>query len=134
MLLSTPTLSLSSKTTFFFNSQHKFCNFFNNSPCSHSQSLMKSFTPKTSSSLGVDAHEITDAEGAISLQEWQGWGTISPVPSMVNQVIQDLKLLEMDIEPPMEFRGNHGALSVKTPNLSFMGFQWRVGVMQIWLC
>ncbi|KAL8506553.1 hypothetical protein ACS0TY_017443 [Phlomoides rotata] len=97
MLLSTPTLCLSSKTTFFFNS--------------HSQSLMKSFASKTSSSLGLDAHEITDVDAAISLQEWQGWGTTSPVPSMVNQVIRDLRLLEKDIEPPMEFCGNHGTLS-----------------------
>lgn len=76
----------------------------------------KPFTSKNSSSLSIDAHRLTDVEATISLQEWQGWGTISPVPWMVNQVIQDLKLLEKDIDAPMTFCGNHGKLSVKNPN------------------
>ncbi|EPS73077.1 hypothetical protein M569_01678, partial [Genlisea aurea] len=47
----------------------------------------------------------------IGLQEWQGCGSASPVPSMVCRVIRDLKLLEMEIDVPMTFDGNHGMLS-----------------------
>ncbi|PIN19281.1 hypothetical protein CDL12_08055 [Handroanthus impetiginosus] len=96
---------LSSKTPLFFHSQQKFCNKV---PKSHTG--MKSFSSRSSSSLSIDAREITEVEAAISLEEWQGWGTISPVPSMVNQVIQDLKLLEKDIDARMSFGGNHGKL------------------------
>ncbi|KAK6142609.1 hypothetical protein DH2020_022957 [Rehmannia glutinosa] len=71
----------------------------------------KPFSSKNPSLLPTDAHIITDAEASISLQEWQDWGTISPVPSMVNQVIQDLKLLEKDIGSCMTFDGNHGKLT-----------------------
>lgn len=51
-------------------------------------------------------------DGAISPQEWQGWGTVSPVPAMVTEVIQDLKLLEKDIDTQMSFGGNGGKLQV----------------------
>lgn len=51
-------------------------------------------------------------DGAVSLQEWQGWGAVSPVPAMVTEVIQDLKLLEEDIDAKMSFGGNGGKLQV----------------------
>ncbi|KAL0301458.1 UNVERIFIED_CONTAM: hypothetical protein Sradi_6422600, partial [Sesamum radiatum] len=71
----------------------------------------KPFSSITPSTSPAEARRTTDAEATISLQEWQGWGTISPVPSMVKQVIQDLKLLEEDIDSEMTFDGNHGKLS-----------------------
>ncbi|KAK6142618.1 hypothetical protein DH2020_022966 [Rehmannia glutinosa] len=71
----------------------------------------KPFSSKNPSLLPTDAHIIADAEPSISLQEWQDWGTISPVPSMVNQIIQDLRLLEKDIGACMTFDGNHGKLT-----------------------
>lgn len=58
----------------------------------------------------VEAHRVANAEAKISFQEWQGWGTTSPVPSMVTEVIDDLKLLQKDIDAPMDFGGNHGKL------------------------
>ncbi|KAK4420896.1 hypothetical protein Salat_2040100 [Sesamum alatum] len=110
MLPSTPTRPLlGSKTPLFLHPQQTFCNFFNKNP--NSQMGTKPFSSKSPSSLPAEAHRTTDAEAAISLQEWQGWGTISPVPSMVKQVIQDLKLLEKDIDSEMTFDGNHGKLS-----------------------
>ncbi|GMI74815.1 hypothetical protein HRI_001150800 [Hibiscus trionum] len=50
----------------------------------------------------------TDCVGAITLEEWQGWGCVSPVPAMVNAVIQDLKLLDNNIDAQMVFGGNGG--------------------------
>ncbi|KAL2474622.1 DTW domain-containing protein [Abeliophyllum distichum] len=67
----------------------------------------KSLSIKPSSMQIEDYNE----EASISLQEWQGWGTASPVPTMVNEVIKDLKLLEKDIDAHMTFDGNHGKLT-----------------------
>ncbi|XP_027341648.1 uncharacterized protein LOC113854692 isoform X2 [Abrus precatorius] len=50
------------------------------------------------------------AEGVISLEEWQGWGTTSPIPTMVAQIVHDLKLLEQDFHSQMSFGGNGGKL------------------------
>ncbi|XP_044466466.1 uncharacterized protein LOC123196479 [Mangifera indica] len=46
----------------------------------------------------------------ITLQEWQGWGTVSPIPAMVSQIIDDLKSLEKNINAQMSFGGNGGKL------------------------
>ena len=54
----------------------------------------------------------TGCGGTITGEEWQGWGCVSPVPSMVNEVIQDLKLLENNIDAHMVFGGNGGKLQV----------------------
>ncbi|KAF8043298.1 hypothetical protein BT93_A1591 [Corymbia citriodora subsp. variegata] len=48
--------------------------------------------------------------GPISPQEWRGWGCVSPVPAMVTEVIEDLKLLEEDMDASMSFGGNGGKL------------------------
>lgn len=145
LLSSTSRTSFSSKTTFFFDSHKKFfnrtpyshigrkpftvfsantpfafyfhhrnCNFFNKIPSSHVG--RKPFTSKTPFSMSTDTLAATDVQTPISLQEWQGWGTNSPVPEMVNQVIRDLKLLEKDIDAPMTFGGNHGTLKVNDSN------------------
>ncbi|XP_029129620.1 uncharacterized protein LOC109810401 isoform X2 [Cajanus cajan] len=49
-------------------------------------------------------------EGVVSLQEWQGWGTTSPLPTMVAQIVEDLKVLEEDLDAHMSFGGNGGKL------------------------
>ncbi|KAJ8762085.1 hypothetical protein K2173_006749 [Erythroxylum novogranatense] len=46
----------------------------------------------------------------ITLQEWQGWGTVSPVPAKVLEVVDDLKVLERHINAQMSFGGNGGKL------------------------
>ncbi|KAL0320339.1 UNVERIFIED_CONTAM: hypothetical protein Sradi_5295400 [Sesamum radiatum] len=86
----------------------------------------KPFSSKTPSTLPAEARRKTDAEATISLQEWQGWGAVSPVPSMVKQVIQDLKLLEGDIDSEMTFDGNHGKLSVRNSKLSVVPMSMEV--------
>ncbi|KAL5998883.1 hypothetical protein ACLOJK_009831 [Asimina triloba] len=48
----------------------------------------------------------------ISLKEWQGWGTSSPVPSLVTQVVGDLKALEREMETQMSFGGIGGKFQV----------------------
>lgn len=52
------------------------------------------------------------AEGVVSLQEWQGWGTTSPLPTMVSQIIEDMKVLEKDFDAQMKFGGTGGKLQV----------------------
>lgn len=52
------------------------------------------------------------SEGAITLQEWQGWGTMSPVPNMVTEIVEELKALEKDVEAQMSFGGIGGKLQV----------------------
>lgn len=51
----------------------------------------------------------------ITLQEWQGWGTVSPIPAIVSQIIDDLKSLEKNINAQMSFGGNGGKLQVFHP-------------------
>ncbi|XP_073119429.1 uncharacterized protein [Henckelia pumila] len=80
----------------FLNSQQKSCHFF-------VKSYMGS-PEETHSSPPAEHH-------GVSLQEWQAWGTTSPVPSMVNQIIRDLKMLEMETDSHITFGGNHGTLS-----------------------
>ncbi|ESW21847.1 hypothetical protein PHAVU_005G104000 [Phaseolus vulgaris] len=53
---------------------------------------------------------MAQEEGVVSLQEWQGWGTTSPLPTMVAQIVHDLKGLEQDLDAHMSFGGNGGKL------------------------
>ncbi|PKA59078.1 hypothetical protein AXF42_Ash001171 [Apostasia shenzhenica] len=53
---------------------------------------------------------FVDGGQAVSLKEWQGWGTSSPVPLMVSQVIEDLRSLEADAGSTMSFGGLGGKL------------------------
>ncbi|CAK7324013.1 unnamed protein product [Dovyalis caffra] len=47
---------------------------------------------------------------SITLQEWQGWGAVSPLPAKVVEIVTDLKLLEKKIETQMSFSGHRGKL------------------------
>ncbi|KAJ6379260.1 hypothetical protein OIU76_015974 [Salix suchowensis] len=47
---------------------------------------------------------------AITLQEWQGWGAVSPLPAKVVEIVNDLKLLEKTTEVQMSFSGHRGKL------------------------
>ncbi|XP_057731471.1 uncharacterized protein LOC130946660 [Arachis stenosperma] len=63
------------------------------------------------SHMGEAVKEEEEEEGAaISLEEWRAWGTTSPVPSMVSQIVNDLKLLEKHVDARMSFGGNGGKL------------------------
>ncbi|KAM1406675.1 hypothetical protein ACFXTH_001324 [Malus domestica] len=42
--------------------------------------------------------------------EWQGWGTASPVPTMVTKIVEDLKAWEKDFDTQMSFGGSRGKL------------------------
>lgn len=61
-----------------------------------------------------DAHSSTSkpTETPITLQEWQGWGSTSPVPTMVTEIIDELKVLEKNVDAQMSFGGNGGKLQV----------------------
>ncbi|VFQ83236.1 unnamed protein product [Cuscuta campestris] len=60
--------------------------------------------------LSPDSHGVSGRGASISPEEWQGWGSTSPVPAMVVEVIEDLKLLERHVDARMDFGGNHGKL------------------------
>ncbi|MQL80839.1 hypothetical protein Taro_013292 [Colocasia esculenta] len=47
---------------------------------------------------------------AVSLREWQGWGSSSPVPAMVTKVVDDLMALERETDAEMTFGGLGGKL------------------------
>ena len=49
---------------------------------------------------------------AIALQEWQGWGTESPLPERVAEIVRELKSLEKDSNAQMSFGGLGGKLQV----------------------
>nr|GMC72808.1 uncharacterized protein LOC109188350 isoform X1 [Ipomoea batatas] len=68
------------------------------------------FSTASLSPFATGAHRVSGNEASVSLEEWQGWGSTSPVPAMVLEVIEDLKLLEKNIDAHMDFGGNHGKL------------------------
>lgn len=54
----------------------------------------------------------TNIDCTLTLQEWQGWGTNSPVPSTVIDAISYLKSVEGQTHALMTFDGNGGRLMV----------------------
>lgn len=74
--------------------------------------LHRPFSCSISGSPPREARTSGVHEGAITLQEWQGWGTASPVPAMVTKIVEDLKALEKDIDTQMSFGGSRGKLQV----------------------
>lgn len=74
--------------------------------------LRSPFSCSTSGSRQRAARLSDAVEGAITLQEWQGWGTTSPLPTMVTKIVEDLKALEKDIDAQMSFGGSGGKLQV----------------------
>lgn len=85
---------------------------FNRSP-----SPSRAFSIKTqmdSFARNSDAHSSTSKprEPPITLQEWQGWGSTSPVPTMVTEIIEELKVFEKTIDAQMSFGGTGGKLQV----------------------
>lgn len=76
------------------------------------RTLRSPFSCSTSGSPQREARSSDAVEGAITLQEWQGWGTTSPLPAMVTKIVEDLKALEKDIDAQMSFGGSGGKLQV----------------------
>ncbi|XVF44255.1 hypothetical protein PTKIN_Ptkin02bG0105800 [Pterospermum kingtungense] len=76
-------------------------------PRSLHSSIMNSASRSSPREVRVNG---TGCGSNITLEEWQGWGCVSPVPPMVKEVIQDLKLLENNIDAQMVFGGNGGKL------------------------
>lgn len=64
----------------------------------------------------MDSSNVGVAEkndnGAVSLREWQEWGTSSLVPVSVAKLASDLKTLEKESGAPMVFGGLGGKLQV----------------------
>uniref|UniRef100_A0A2N9F434 tRNA-uridine aminocarboxypropyltransferase n=1 Tax=Fagus sylvatica TaxID=28930 RepID=A0A2N9F434_FAGSY len=62
-----------------------------------------------------DLNMTDPGNDSITLQEWQAWGTTSPLPAMVTEIVDDLKALEKDIDAPMSFGGSGGKLQCWLP-------------------
>ncbi|KAJ6975830.1 hypothetical protein NC653_031608 [Populus alba x Populus x berolinensis] len=52
----------------------------------------------TSASHSPQTNPDTSDGFTITLQEWQGWGAVSPLPAKVVEIVKDLKLLEKTTE------------------------------------
>lgn len=66
----------------------------------------------TSASHAPQTNPDTSDGFTITLQEWQGWGAVSPLPAKVVEIVKDLKLLEKTTEVQMSFSGHRGKLEV----------------------
>ncbi|KNA08141.1 hypothetical protein SOVF_165280 [Spinacia oleracea] len=64
--------------------------------------------PRSSSSASPTRTAAIDA--TLTLQEWQGWGTTSPIPATITDAIAYLKALEGESDAQMIFGGNGGRL------------------------
>lgn len=53
-----------------------------------------------------------DSSSIITLQEWQGWGSASPFPAMVAEIVEELRDLERDMDGQMSFGGLGGKIKV----------------------
>lgn len=51
-----------------------------------------------------------ESSKTVSGEEWQAWGTSSPLPLSVSDVVKNLKLLEIDFNQEMDFGGTGGKL------------------------
>ncbi|KAF7141789.1 hypothetical protein RHSIM_Rhsim06G0143600 [Rhododendron simsii] len=51
-----------------------------------------------------------DSSSVITLQEWQDWGTASPFPAMVAEIVEELRGLERDMDGQMSFGGLGGKI------------------------
>lgn len=73
---------------------------------------MDSITRNPDGYTSTSASTSKPTETPITLQEWQGWGSTSPVPTMVTEIIDELKVLEKTVDAQMSFGGNGGKLQV----------------------
>ncbi|XP_071697720.1 uncharacterized protein [Rutidosis leptorrhynchoides] len=62
-------------------------------------------TTVCSGDLTIDNRPTT-----ISLQEWQAWGTDSPIPTQVDQIVNEMIVLERENNAQMKFGGLGGKL------------------------
>ncbi|KAF8391352.1 hypothetical protein HHK36_023656 [Tetracentron sinense] len=65
--------------------------------------------PTSPSPLRRDYRGDSD-DSSISLEEWQSWGTSSQIPTVVKEIVEDLKVIERDMEAQMSFGGLGGKL------------------------
>ncbi|KAL5581787.1 hypothetical protein UlMin_014229 [Ulmus minor] len=73
--------------------------------------LQNPFLISASRSPPREACLSEDGEASIiTLQEWQAWGTTSPVPNVVSRIAEELIDMEKDFDARMSFGGNGGKL------------------------
>ncbi|WCJ30740.1 DTW domain-containing protein [Euphorbia peplus] len=75
------------------------------------ESSPRSFSSSIFNAASRSPAIISDAvDVCISLQEWQGWGSVSPLPAKVLEIVDDLKVLQRDSDAQMAFGGKGGKL------------------------
>ncbi|KAK6919561.1 DTW protein [Dillenia turbinata] len=111
MLISTRTLFFKCSLSQFHTLSNKTLADYLNRPATrgsiYSISSSSSSSPRSSTTV-IDMGD--EAESPISLEEWQAWGTTSPLPAMVGELVQELKGLERDSQTPLIFGGLGGKL------------------------
>ncbi|KAK7846749.1 uncharacterized protein LOC112023984 [Quercus suber] len=76
----------------------------------HSKPRITLFLLRPMSSSASRSPPREPANGSVTLQEWQAWGTNSPLPTMVTDIVDQMKALEIDIDAHMTFGGSGGKL------------------------
>ncbi|KAL6953209.1 hypothetical protein U1Q18_045245 [Sarracenia purpurea var. burkii] len=75
------------------------------------RSFSRSSSSSSSPSPPGEVHgEVNGGDATVSLKEWRAWGTASPVPAMVAEIVEDLKDLERNMNAQMSFGGLGGKL------------------------
>ncbi|XP_065874991.1 uncharacterized protein [Euphorbia lathyris] len=69
------------------------------------RSLSSTIFNSDSRSPARTSDAIDSSDVSITLQEWQGWGTVSPLPAKVLEIVADLKVLEINTDAEMRFGG-----------------------------
>ncbi|KAL1812822.1 uncharacterized protein LOC108226202 [Daucus carota subsp. sativus] len=74
--------------------------------------ILKTLMEETSSVAALSSSPSRQFHGdsVISVQEWQSWGTASPVPAMVSEIVEDLKALERESNATITFGGQGGKI------------------------
>ncbi|KAJ0051350.1 hypothetical protein Pint_02239 [Pistacia integerrima] len=110
-MLASSTITISRAFTLTFKFSLSIPSLLHSSTKTHMDSPPRSLLVSSASRSPPREVLVQDTgDGFITLQEWQGWGTVSPVPVMVSQIVHDLKSLEKNIDAQMSFAGNGGKL------------------------
>ena len=128
MLSGTSTIALTFKCSKLYPPFFPFPFFFNNK--THMDSQPKtlnseiSFSRSSTHSPPRESETGDINEPTISLQEWQAWGTTSPLPTMVADIVEELKVLETQSDAQMSFGGLGGKIKVTDPNPFTISFNF----------
>ncbi|KAJ0429621.1 hypothetical protein HanHA300_Chr17g0659501 [Helianthus annuus] len=88
------------------------CSNHHHTTTSASMAATPATTVCSAASPSIQDH-VTVRAATISLQEWQAWGTDSPMPTQVAQIVEEMVDLERQSDAQMKFGGLGGKLKLK---------------------